>query len=81
MVLEAYVDASYLGEDGSLTSTTGLYIFLNGHLIHWKSKKQSVGSGTSSCQAEIHLMFEGSSMDSRNIGKSWDESQTTHNDK
>jgi hypothetical protein len=34
MVLEAFVDASYMEEDGLLTSTTGLCIFLNGHLIH-----------------------------------------------
>ena len=54
MVLEAYVDASYLGEDGLLTSTTGLCVFLNGHLIQWKSKKQKLGSSTSSCEAEIH---------------------------
>jgi hypothetical protein len=53
MVVEAFVDASYLGDDESLVSTTGLCIFLKGHLVHWRSKKQSVAS-TSSCEAEMH---------------------------
>ena len=28
--------------------------YLNGHLIHWKSMKQNIGSSTSSCEAEIY---------------------------
>ena len=40
--LEAYTDADWAGSMIDRRSTTGYCTFLEGHLVTWRSKKQSV---------------------------------------
>ncbi|MBW0537286.1 hypothetical protein O181_077001 [Austropuccinia psidii MF-1] len=56
--LRVYADASYANCPVSRRSHTGLMIFLNNTLIHWKSRRQpSVSS--SSTEAEYKALYDG----------------------
>ena len=55
-VISAYADAAFANNQG-YCSTTGFTIFYGTHLIHWKSKKQTTPS-TSTTESEIHALID-----------------------
>ena len=58
LILEAHIDADYVGSIVDKRSTTGYCTFLGGNLITWRSKKQSI-IARSSVEAEFRAMAHG----------------------
>ncbi|MBW0517976.1 hypothetical protein O181_057691 [Austropuccinia psidii MF-1] len=56
--LKVYADASYANCPNMRRSHTGLMVFLDDTLIHWKSRRQSTVSSTST-EAEYKALYEG----------------------
>ena len=46
--LECLTDADWVGYKEDSRSTSGYYVFVEGNLVSWKSKKQSVAVSQSS---------------------------------
>ena len=58
MTLEAYIDADYAGSVVDKRSTSDYCTFLEGNLVTWRNKKQSVVA-QSSAEAEFRSMALG----------------------
>lgn len=53
LIIEGFSDADWAGSPSDRRSTSGYELFVDGNLISWKSKKQTVVA-RSSAEAECH---------------------------